>query len=463
MAFTSLTFLVFLTAVIVINYCLPQRWRWAFLLAASYYFYLNWQPIYAVLLITTTGITYITAKLLNRSYQNRASRKLICWTGCILPLGALAIFKYYGFVTDNISALLETLDIKIVLPKMQLLLPIGISFYTFSAIGYLIDIYRRKYKPERNFGIFCLFIAFFAQITSGPIPRGDQLLPQLKMPDNLNYDNVMRGFRTMLWGFFMKLCVADRITVYVDTIYGNIEAHNGGSILLASILYTIQIYCDFAGYSFIAIGAARMLGLRLIDNFRRPYLAKNIKDFWGRWHISLSTWFRDYVYIPLGGNRVSKTRHKLNLMLTFLVSGLWHGAAWNYILWGGLHGTGQIAEKLGAKLKLSPPPIVKICLTFVFVSICWMFFRLSSVDEVFHGLGKILFDFGVPFIDSVLFYGLITLLIVITKDVIDEYFPNMKIMNSNNFWISNISTGLFAAIIVLFGSFGAGSFIYFQF
>lgn len=463
MSFTSFTFLLFLTVVIIVNYCLLQRWRWAFLLAASYYFYLNWQPIYALLLIVSTFITFISARLMDRPGWKQTARKAICWIGSLLPLGGLAVFKYYGFVTDNITSLLESLHLKVELPKMELLLPIGISFYTFTAVGYLIDIYRRKYKPESNLGIFCLFIAFFAQITSGPIPRGDQLIPQLRRPENLSYDNVLHGFRTMLWGFFMKLCVADRLSVYVDTIYGNIDSHNGGSLLLASILYTIQIYCDFAGYSFIAIGAARMLGIKLIDNFRRPYLAKNVKDFWGRWHISLSTWFRDYVYIPLGGNRVSKSRHRLNLMLTFLVSGLWHGAAWNFILWGGLHGMGQIAEKSASKLRISPPLFVKISLTFTFVSICWMFFRLSSVDNVFTSLKKIVFNFGIPFIDSVLVYGIATLIVIIVKDILDEYFPKFKILNSDNFWLSNIATGLFVAIIILFGSFGSGSFIYFQF
>ncbi len=463
MSFTSFTFLAFLAIVIILNYCLPQKYRWLLLLAASYYFYLNWQPIYALLLLSTTAITYMSAIYMSKPARTQHQRKLICIAGSVLSLGALILFKYYSFVTSNIELLLNKLNIAISLPQMKMLLPIGISFYTFSAIGYLIDIYRRKYAPERNFGIFCLFISFFAQITSGPIPRGDQLMPQLRRPENLSYDNIIHGFRTMLWGFFMKLCVADRLSVYVDTIYGNIGSHNGGSILLASILYSIQIYCDFAGYSFIAIGAARMLGLRLMDNFRRPYLAKNVKDFWSRWHISLSTWFRDYVYILLGGNRVSKTRHKVNLLVTFLISGLWHGAAWNFILWGGLHGVGQIAEKSGTQHKLCPPPFVKIFLTFTFVSVCWMFFRLQSVNDVMAGMEKIIFDFGVPFIDSVLFYGILTLLIVIIKDLIDEYFPKVKLLNSDNFWISNIATGLFAALIILFGSFGNGSFIYFQF
>ena len=358
MSFTSITFLIFIAIVVTVNYCLPQKYRWIFLLIASYYFYLNWQPIYAILLFSTTIVSYFAGKMIWKTVDG-FRRKMICLLGCILPLGVLVLFKYYGFITDNISKLLNVLHIGVSFPEMKLLLPVGISFYTFTAVGYLIDVYRRNHEPEKNFGIFCLFIAFFAQIASGPIPRGNQLIPQLYEPDNLKYDNVMRGVRTMLWGFFMKLCVADRLAVYVDTIFGEIHLHNGGSILLASLIYSLQIYCDFAGYSFVAIGTARMLGIRLIENFRRPYLAKNIKDFWSRWHISLSTWFRDYVYIPLGGNRVSKTRHKLNLIITFLVSGLWHGAAWNFIFWGGLHGIGQIAEKTGYKFKITPPHLLK--------------------------------------------------------------------------------------------------------
>lgn len=400
---------------------------------------------------------------MTKSNLSSKLRKSICIIGCILPLGSLLFFKYYNFITENINSLFEYLRIYLPLPEMTLLLPLGISFYTFSAIGYLIDIYKRKYPPEQNFGIFCLFIAFFSHILSGPIPRGDGLIPQLRQPANLSYDNIIRGFRIMLWGFFMKLCVADNLAIYVDSIFNNIEVNNGGTFLFASFLYTIQIYCDFAGYSFLAIGSARMLGLRLMENFRRPYLAKNIKDFWSRWHISLSTWFRDYVYIPLGGNRVSKKRHTLNLMATFLISGLWHGASWNYILWGGFHGSGQIVEKSVNSTNWKMPQLVKILFTFVFVSICWIFFRLESLDKVYTGFKKIIFDFGIPSINAVAFYGLITLCIVIVKDIIDEYYPKVKLLNSDNFWISNITTGIFAAIIVLFGAFGNSNFIYFQF
>lgn len=460
--FTSLHFIFLFLPVIVINYLLPQRYRWIFLLIASYYFYIDWQPLYAILLFITTSLTYLAGILLSLKRFRKTQRKFICIIGSLLPLGSLFFFKYYNFLTSNIRSFLETIGIYIELPEMKMLLPLGISFYTFSAIGYLIDIYRNKYRPEKNFGIFCLFISFFAQILSGPIPRGDGLIPQLRHPSNLSYENIMSGFRMMLWGYFMKLCVADNLSIYVDSIFNNLSSNNGGSFMLASLLYTIQIYCDFAGYSFIAIGAAKMLGITLMENFRRPYLAKNIKDFWSRWHISLSSWFRDYVYIPLGGNRVSKKRHKFNLMLTFLVSGIWHGAAWNFIIWGGLHGGGQIVEKsFDNRFKI--PQFLKIMITFMFVSIGWVFFRLESVNKVFQGFKKVIFDFGIPSIDAVLLYGLLTLIFVVIKDYIDEYHPNVKLLNSDNFWVSNISTGIFLAIIVLFGTFGSGNFIYFQF
>lgn len=462
MAFTSISFLLFLTIVVTINYLIPTKKRWILLLVASYYFYINWQPLYSLLLLSNTVVSYFAAIQLARTDLKPKIRSLICAVAIIFPLISLGLFKYYTFVTDSINSILTLLHLKIYFPQLDLLVPIGISFYSFTTIGYIIDVYKRKYTPERNFGIYALFISFFAQIASGPIPRGNLLIPQLKNPENLSYSNVMSGLRTMLWGFFMKLCVADRLSVYVDTIYGNLASHNGGSVLLASLLYTVQIYCDFAGYSFIAIGAARMLGIRLMDNFRRPYFATGVKDFWSRWHISLSTWFRDYVYIPLGGNRVSKTRHRINLMVTFLVSGLWHGASWNFIAWGGLHGAGQISEKRsndGFRINGA----VKMFLTFAFVSFCWMFFRLISISDAFHGISKIFVDFGIPFINSVLFYGLITLVVVVIKDFVDEFHPHIKFLNSDNFWISNIATGILAATILLFGAFGAGSFIYFQF
>lgn len=277
----------------------------------------------------------------------------------------------------------------------------------------------------------------------------------------------MGGIRDMIWGFFIKLCVADRLSIYVDTIYNNIPNHNGGSISLASILYSFQIYCDFAGYSLIAIGTARMLGIHLINNFKRPYFSKSIKEFWSRWHISLSTWFRDYVYIPLGGNRVSKGRHKLNLIITFLVSGLWHGAAWNFILWGTVHGIGQVVNNRDTKSSniknKTISQIIYIILVFSFVTAAWVFFRVKNISESTSIFKKIVTELGIPFFDSTLLYGGLSISILIIKDFIDEYKPNIKLLNSNNFIISNVTSGLLLALILLLGVFGNGSFIYFQF
>lgn len=410
-------------------------------------------------------MTYLFGILLGDDSKSTKHRKTILILGCSLPLCSLVLFKYYGFINTNVTNLLEYLGIHIQLPEMRLLLPLGISFYTFAAIGYLMDLYHRKYEPERNFGIFCLFIGFFAQVTSGPIPRGNQLIPQLRNPDRLSSENVLKGIHEMVWGFFMKLCVADRLGIYVDTIFGNIQNHNGGSMLLASLLYTVQIYSDFAGYSLIAIGTARMLGIHLIENFKRPYFAKSIKEFWSRWHISLSSWFRDYVYIPLGGNRVSSRRNKINLLTTFLVSGLWHGSAWNFILWGGMHGYGQIIEKRlnGIGVKVTLPSWIKICFVFAFVSFCWIFFRLDSIEDITSFFKKVITDLSLPFFDVALVYGGLSLLLLMAKDYVDEYHPQIKLMASKNLLVSSVSSGIVVSIIMLFGAFGSESFIYFQF
>ncbi len=335
MLFTSLSFLLFFPTVCILYYCMPHKVRWIFLLLASYYFYINWQPVYALILLVTTGVTYVCGRVLGERQLSSVGRKAVLAVGCIIPLGFLFVFKYYDFLTRTIFDVLDNVGVRWPLPEMRLLLPIGISFYTFMAVGYVVDVYRGTVKAEKSLGLYALFVSFFPQVTSGPIGRAGELIPQLKSPQYLKYDNVICGLKQMLWGYFMKLCVSDRLAIYVDAVYGNIAHHNGTSILLASLLYTFQIYADFAGYSLIAIGAARIMGIRLAENFRRPYFSKNIKEFWGRWHITLSHWFRDYVYIPLGGNRVSLGRHLSNLMITFLLSGLWHGAEWNFILWGG--------------------------------------------------------------------------------------------------------------------------------
>lgn len=346
MNFTSFHFLLFFPAVCILYYLIPQRYKWQYLLVVSYLFYINWQPIYAVLLFATTVVTYAGARLIEKTEEKPVRRKSIFIASCVIPISILVFYKYYNFVNGAVFDLLDRVGLRWPFPEIKLLLPIGISFYTFMAVGYVVDVYRRTIPAERNLGLYALFVSFFPQVTAGPIGRANSLISQLRNPSPDIRENIMEGLKQMIWGYFMKLCIADRLASYVDAVYGNLPQHNGSTLLLASVFYTVQIYCDFAGYSLIAIGAARMMGIRLMENFRRPYFAKNVKEFWSRWHISLSTWFRDYVYIPLGGNRVSKSRHMGNLMLTFLVSGLWHGANWTFILWGGMHGLLQVIETL---------------------------------------------------------------------------------------------------------------------
>ena len=346
MLFNSFHFLLFFPLVCILYYLLPPRLRWLFLLLASYYFYMNWEPVYALLIAGSTLITYGCGLLVERYRGERRRQRLFLLGSLLLNFGILFIFKYYNFLTGSIFSLLSWLGIRSAFPEFTLLLPVGISFYTFQAVGYSLDVYRGDIKAERHLGIYALFVSFFPQLVAGPIERARNLLPQFREIHRFDETNATQGLKLMLWGYFMKLCVADRLALYVDAVYNNVSQHNGTSLLIASVFFAFQIYCDFGGYSLIAIGAARVMGFSLMENFRRPYFARSVREFWGRWHISLSTWFKDYVYIPLGGNRVGRFRHMRNLVVTFLVSGIWHGANWTFILWGGFHGGAQVMEKL---------------------------------------------------------------------------------------------------------------------
>lgn len=317
MLFNSFTFLLFFPIVTLLYYLIPHKLRWGYLLLVSYGFYMNWNPSYALLLIGITFVSYIVGL----SVEN--SRKQSVLAGgivvCLLPL---IVFKYMNFINDSVFSLLDSLGIRMQIPDFKLLLPVGISFFTFKAISYMVDVYKRKIEAEKNIWIYALYISFFVDLAAGPIDRAEKLIPQLKEKHNIISGNVVKGLRMMLWGYFMKVVVADRLTLYVDPIFNNLDNHSGISVLLAAILFSVQIYCDFGGYSFIAIGCGKVMGFDLMTNFERPYMATSVTDFWRRWHISLSTWFRDYVYIPLGGNRCSKGRNRFNLLVTFTVSGL---------------------------------------------------------------------------------------------------------------------------------------------
>lgn len=467
MLFNSFHFLLFFPLVCVVYYLLPYRFRWLFLLLASYYFYMNWQPVYAFLIFGSTLITYSCGLLIEKYQEKRKKQKLFLIGSLILNFGILFIFKYYNFLTENIFLLLSSWGIRWTLPKFTLLLPVGISFYTFQAVGYSIDVYRKVIKAEHHFGIYALFVSFFPQLVAGPIERAQNLLSQFRQKHRFDERNAIQGINLMLWGYFMKLCVADRLALYVDTVYNNIPQHNGTSLLIASVFFTFQIYCDFGGYSLIAIGAARVMGFSLMENFRRPYFAKNIQDFWRRWHISLSTWFKDYVYIPLGGNRVGRFRHMFNLFLTFLVSGIWHGANWTFVLWGGFHGGAQVIEKLNARnnvLERYKVGIGRIFFTFLLVCMGWIFFRANNVGDAFEVLRKIFTDPGRPFIHpTTVFLGLISLCILLLKDITDEYRLPFHFLNSRYLAIRYISICGLITYILLFGMLSGGQFIYFQF
>lgn len=337
MLFNSLQFLIFFPIVILLYYLLPHSKRWIFLLLASYYFYMSWNPAYIVLILISTLVDYFAAIKMSEQ-DNINKRKIYLFFSLFANLGLLFIFKYFNFFNDSVRLLFQSLGVNYGVPSLSLLLPVGISFYTFQTLSYTIDVYRGVTKPERHFGIFAVYVSFFPQLVAGPIERSERLLPQFRVPVIPNENNFSSGMKLMVWGFFKKVVVADNVAIIVNQVYNNVNEYQGLPLIIATFLFAIQIYCDFSGYSDIAIGSARVMGIHLMKNFNTPYFSKSITEFWKRWHISLSTWFRDYVYIPLGGNRVSKPRHYLNLFLTFLISGLWHGANWTFVIWGALHG-----------------------------------------------------------------------------------------------------------------------------
>lgn len=475
MLFNSINFIIFLIAVIVVSYTIPQnKWRKIFLLLASYYFYACWNIAFLGLLLFDTTIAFFAGRMMED--KGKAYQKRVLWKSIILILIPLFCFKYLNFFLKALHDGMSALGLVMQVPKFELLLPIGISFYTFMSLGYVADVYLKKINPERNVLDFYLFIGFFPQIASGPIGRAPSMLPQFKEKHPFMFDNLAVGAKMMLWGFFMKLVVGDRAGIYVDTVFGNYANHNGSSLLLATFMYTIQIYCDFAGYSLIAIGSARIMGYELMTNFRRPYFATSVQDFWRRWHISLSTWFRDYVYIPCGGSRVEEIKLYRNLMITFLTSGLWHGAAYNFIVWGAYHGIAQVIGKMsqGKKLsmwktlKINPDGVLKrfvdIMLTFIIVSYGWMIFYVSDFNSAIE-ITKGYFHLGIPYVhQTTLFFFAIGFLILFIKDFKDEFIPDKHLLLESKYMsVRYMSFALLSVIIVLIGVLGGGQFIYFQF
>lgn len=383
MLFNSMPYAIFLPSIFILYWIIPQKKRWILLLVGSYYFYMSWNYKYVVLIFYTTIVSYVAALLLERT-KKKYLKNIILMVTLVLCLGVLFVFKYYNFALGSLAHIIPFEP-----HYFKILLPVGVSFYTFQTLSYVIDVYKGDIDVEKHFGIYATFISFFPQLVAGPIERSSNLLPQIREKHNFHLENAYYGVHLILWGLFKKMVIADNLAVFVDLVYGDIYTYTGGSIFAATLFFTIQIYCDFSGYSDIARGSAKLFGVELMENFKSPYFSTSVKDFWGRWHISLSSWFRDYLYIPLGGNRVSQIRNCVNVMITFLLSGLWHGANWNFIVWGGIHGMAQIYENaFGIKKTDGNAPFVFIRRIFVFsfVAFAWIFFRVENIHQGFYAV-----------------------------------------------------------------------------
>lgn len=475
MLFNSFSFLLFFPVATLLYYLIPYKLRWEYLLLVSYGFYMNWNPSYALLLLFVTIVSYIISISINRSQARK--KKRILTIGIIFSILPLVIFKYLNFINDSVFTILNDIGVRIEVPKFNLLLPVGISFFTFKAISYMVDVYKGKNHVEKNPGIYALYIAFFVDLSAGPIDRAEKLIPQLKAKHSFVPENVVKGLRMMLWGYFMKVMIADRITLYVDPIFNNLNNHSELSVLVAAILFSIQIYCDFGGYSFIAIGCGKVMGFDLMMNFERPYMATCVTDFWRRWHISLSTWFRDYVYIPLGGNRCSKGRHIFNLLVTFTVSGLWHGANWTFVIWGFLNGLFQVIGKEMKNLKTHTRRFFKlsensqiaywwnITVTFVLMTVAWTFFKANSVEDAFKAVSMMFKPVGHLYLPqiSLLVYIIIGCTILFFCDIIQEKKGKHPMLENKYIGIRFLSYIFLTIMILAVGVFDGGQFIYFQF
>ena len=388
MLFNTIDFVLFLPLVVFTYFLLPHKYRWMFLLAASYFFYMSWKVEYLFLIIISTLVDYFAGILMEKYPKKKAKLPLLILS-LSTNLGLLFFFKYFNFTAENLNLLFEKVEIQHEIPLMNFLLPVGISFYTFQTLSYSIDVFFGRQKAEKHLGYFALYVSFFPQLVAGPIERFSRLSPQLKQKHTFSYHNLVSGLRLILYGLFIKMVIADNLSGVVDAIYLAPATYSSFDILKGILLYSFQIYSDFYGYSIIAIGSAQMMGIKLMDNFKTPYLAKNIAEFWQRWHISLSTWFRDYLYYPLGGNRVKKFRWIANIMIVFIVSGIWHGANWTFLIWGGLFGVVYMLEKgintlFNLNKTYQPYSIGHLLLafkTFVFVSFIWIFFRSQNLYE----------------------------------------------------------------------------------
>ena len=493
MLFNSLHFLVFFLIVSIVYFSIQHKFRWFWLLAASCYFYMCFVPVYILILAFTIIIDYFAGILIEQSSKLRR-KKIFLIASLTANIGVLCVFKYFNFINDNITTLLGLGHIKNPVPALTILLPLGLSFHTFQAISYNIEVYRGHQKAERHFGIYVLYVMFYPQLVAGPIERPQNLLHQFKEKHSFDYKTVSDGLKLMLWGFFKKVVIADRLAILVNQVYDHPKDYKGISLIIATVLFAFQIFCDFSGYSDIAIGAAKVMGFKLMTNFNKPYFSKSIDEFWKRWHISLSTWFKDYLYIPLGGNRVPVPRWYLNLMIVFLLSGLWHGANFTFIIWGTLHGLFLIANIILKKpitlfykhsgLQRFPgiKKVLQIIVTFCFVCFAWIFFRSPDLHvawyvctHLFSGINN---DFlqimnnGVArnhilFLDKNYRILIVGLAFVIIMESVHLYIGHkniIEVVSCKPQWMRWLIYYTVVMAIVFFGVYeNAPQFIYFQF
>lgn len=487
MLFNSLQFLIFLPIVTIIYFVIPHKYRWIILLLSSYYFYMVWKPEHIILIIITTVISYTAALFMGK--RDIEKRKPYLILSLLLIFGILFLFKYFDFFNTSLKVLLQNIGIDYEVSNLNLILPMGISFYTFQTASYIIDVYKGG-EVEKHFGIYSVYITFFPQLVAGPIERSDRLLPQFYKEHKFEYYRVVSGLKLMAWGFFKKLVIADRLAVSVNKIYNNPMDYKGLTLIVATVFFAFQILCDFSGYSDIAIGSARVMGFELMDNFKMPYFSRSIGEFWRRWHISLSTWFRDYIYIPLGGNKCSKIKNYFNIFITFVASGLWHGASWTFLIWGALHGfyqiIGRIMKPINSKIvniiRLDKIPCIyksiQMCITFMFVSFAWIFFRANNINDaiyiisnLFSEIGEWLKPYYLANVLGYLFDSRYEIFLVVPSLAIlifgDVYINNIDNKVLNYFKSKIILKWLLCIVLLLclliFMKIGSQEFIYFQF
>ena len=479
MLFNSIGFLIFFPIIFILYWFVTARnlkWQNIMLMVASYFFYAFWDWRFLFLLIFSTALDYFTG-LKMEQYEDQKKKRFWFWLSVCINLGFLGIFKYYNFFIGSFAEALSTIGIKVNVWTIKVILPVGISFYTFHGLSYVIDIYKGKIKAERNFVDYSLFVSYFPLLVAGPIERATHLLPQLKVQRRFNAGQAISGLELMIWGFFKKVVIADSMSLIVNKVYADSSTYGSASLIIAAIAFSFQIYCDFSGYSDIAIGASKILGIDLLQNFNFPYLSRSIAEFWRRWHISLSSWFRDYLYIPLGGSKVSLVQSVRNVFIIFLVSGIWHGANWTFLIWGGIHAllfipsfimgsNRKYKEDIVHRTKFLPSfaDLFQMAITFFFVTIAWIFFRAETVTQAFQFISKMIhntkgknLDFG----NSDIFGYLIIFAVFFIISIYGLYRKNHFVHStrSKQFAVSL----LLLILITLFGQFSKQSFIYFQF